>query len=668
MARLAVLLLCSLILAKSAARAPTNVSSFSELETASLGQYGVALMTTPVILFPYQLVVPESATFLLRSAANEKLWSFSPVKVTQEMASVCIPPCLFGGDFEARMFYLRTGSTLGLRDLSLIGGTGGAIYLSPGSELLLRSVRVLSQRALRGAAVYAVSSMIIATDCTMTSNSADIAGGAIYAAGNSTATMINCDMTSNRAGILRHGYEFDISEGAGGAIFASGNSIVETMFCTLTSNSASFGGAVYGGGDSTLTAHDCTMTSNSAHYGGAFGSRDDVTATITACTMISNNARALGGAVFADSASCVTLSNCTMTTNSALYGGAVYGGGDSTLTAHGCTVTSNSAYYGGAFGSRDDATATITACMMLSNTAQWSGGAFFADSASCVTVTSCTMTSNFADFWGGAAYATSSVTDSLTWFATITISDCSLISNSAEQGGAFAVWGESHVVAKNCTMTYNVAQQGGVFYAGARSTAMILGCTMSSNSALVGGVVAGKGCAVILSDCVATSNHADEVSLPCCMTTAPEYDDEMPSADHRLLSITTGRRTFSQTTCLGERQRGRRCTRRRMPSDWKYGQRTSCFGVALCVVCLRSFFCDTLTTTKKCNALYWLLSQSGGALSVANASRARIEESQIEYNRAMVCGFSSYASACERTFPRRHAEHRIRNALSLRRT
>jgi hypothetical protein len=171
-----------------------------------------------------------------------------------------------------------------------------------------------------------------------------------------------------------------------------------------------------------------------------------------------------------------------------------------------------------------------------------------------------------------------------------------------------------------------------------------------------------------LSDCVATSNHADEVSLPCCMTTAPEYDDEMPSADHRLLSITTGRRTFSQTTCLGERQRGRRCTRRRMPSDWKYGQRTSCFGVALCVVCLRSFFCDTLTTTKKCNALYWLLSQSGGALSVANASRARIEESQIEYNRAMVCGFSSYASACERTFPRRHAEHRIRNALSLRRT
>ena len=245
--------------------------------------------------FPELLLAVDSGARNIAIAAPETVFDHQvEVRFTEKALLIesTIGATLFGR-YQTRLFFLQNGSALSLRGVNLVGGVasgncsecaqGGAIFVSAGSELRLRSVRVVDNRAIWGGAIYTMSSIVIATDCTLSQNSAAFWGGAVGAAGDSTFTATNC---------------------------------------TLTSNLAFLGGAVYAVDASTFTATDCTMTQSSASWGGAVGAAGDSTFTATNCTLTSNSAF-LGGAVYAVDASTFTATDCTMTQNSAYRGGAV---------------------------------------------------------------------------------------------------------------------------------------------------------------------------------------------------------------------------------------------------------------------------------------------------------------------------------------------------------
>ena len=138
------------------------------------------------------------------------------------------------GGYATRLFFLQNNSTLSLRGVNLVRGVshsergGGAVFVSAGGHLLLYSVRISDNRAQIGGAISTIRSTVVATDCTMASNSAT----------------------------------------RGGAFAVGDNSTVTTTRCTMASNSANFeGGALTASDDSTVTVTDCTMSSNSAYFG-----------------------------------------------------------------------------------------------------------------------------------------------------------------------------------------------------------------------------------------------------------------------------------------------------------------------------------------------------------------------------------------------------------------
>ena len=394
-----------------------SVGSFSELKL-SVGSGTRAIeITAPEILFDHQLEVRHTGTVL-------------------QIASG-IGATLSGGHqgrlffrHQTRLFFLHNGSKLSLRGVDLVGGVasgtclecpfGGAIFVSVGGELTLRSARVMDNTADLGGAIYAIGSIVTATDCTINSNYASSWGGAIYADGESTVTATDCIMTSNSGHL------------GSGAIHARGDSTVVVTDCAMISNSGVVGGAVYANHNSTVTAMNCTMTSNSARWGGVVYAGRDSTFTAIDCTMTSNSA-SWGGAIYATGHSNVTATDCTMTSNFADIGGggAVGAGGDSTVVVTDCTMTSNSAAWGGAVYAVSAPTVTATDCTMTSNSASL-GGAVYAAGDSTVTATDCTMTSNFADLGGGEVVVGYNSSHEVV----ATLAHCVLTLNSASSGGA----------------------------------------------------------------------------------------------------------------------------------------------------------------------------------------------------------------------------------------
>ena len=477
-----------------------HVGSFPELQMAVSSGAPAIEITARKIVFDQQLYVPSAETALLIEST--------------------IDATLSGGD-ETRLFFLQNGSKLSLRGVRLERGVarasctgcfayGGAIYVSSGGELRLHSTHLLGNHAdaLRGGggAVYAVSSTVTATNCTMTVNSAPSSGGggAIWAEGASTVIATKCTMTSNSAGWGGAVYvggrsTFTATDcvmssnsvsGSGGAIIAFEGSTVTATDCTMTSNSASWAGAVAATGVSTVTVANCTMASNSASWGGAVGAKVHSILIVTDCTMASNRVVQLGGAVVASDHAKVMTVNCTMASNFASFnGGAIIASGDSAVTAADCTMASNVASFnGGAIIASGAAVVTATDCTMASNSASFNGGAIVASGAAVVTTTDCTMTSNSA-LWGGAVVAFDR--------SNFTATNCTIISNFADLGGgAVVAAGDSTVTTTDCTMTSNAAFQGGAVLVSPNVSVAATGCMMtvancvlSLNSASSGGSI-----------------------------------------------------------------------------------------------------------------------------------------------------------------------------------
>jgi hypothetical protein len=160
-----------------------------------------------------------------------------------------------------------------------------------------------------GGGVLCEATSAVLSNCTITSNSAQIDGGGVY-----SATLNNCTLSGNSAG----------QEG-GGAFSCTLNN------CTVSANSAIWGGgAMYG------TLNNCTVSGNSASgtsLGISTGEGGGVyDATLTDC-LVSNNSTAIDGG----GASYGTLVNCLIVGNRGLQGGGTAGA----LLVN-CTVVGNS--------------------------------------------------------------------------------------------------------------------------------------------------------------------------------------------------------------------------------------------------------------------------------------------------------------------------------------
>ena len=228
------------------------------------------------------------------------------------------------GNGAIRCVYLKNGAMLSGFTLT----SGATRTLAEGGSPLLSD----------GGAVCCESTSALVTNCVLTGNSADNAGGGAY-----LGTLNNCTLTGNSTW-----------SGDGGGM--SGGTLNN---CTLTSNSAGNGGGAH-----SSTLNNCILTSNSAEFqGGGAGA-----STLSNCTLTGNSARGIsragGGAYWS------TLDNCTLTGNSA---SSADGGGASYSTLNNCTLTGNSvnrAYLGGGGASQS----TLNNCTLTGNSAWWGGG------------------------------------------------------------------------------------------------------------------------------------------------------------------------------------------------------------------------------------------------------------------------------------------------------
>jgi autotransporter-associated beta strand protein/predicted outer membrane repeat protein len=213
--------------------------------------------------------------------------------------------------------------------------------------------------------------------------------------------------------------------------------------------------------DSTITLSGLTITGGDADGtatsmqnvgGGLYGGSPNM----INCTFTNNTATSAGGAAYLDS-NLPTLTNCTFTSNSAENGGAVYDANVSP-TFIDCTFTSNSASggvgAGGAISSTLSPTLTLTGCTLRSNTASGDGGGlYFANVSS--TVTACVFNGNSAP-GGGAVYSSGQYTSNFT----NSVFDANT-STSGIGGGAGIDGLGSGLILVNCTFTANAAKNGG---------------------------------------------------------------------------------------------------------------------------------------------------------------------------------------------------------------
>ena len=278
----------------------------------------------------------RTATFQLKTGVA-LYGGFSGIETTLEDRDLSSNPSILSGDIGTEgdntdnSYHVLTGS-----------GTDATAILD-GFTITAGNANSTTDPNDDGGGLYNDGGSPTLTNCTLSGNSADSYGGAIYNRSSSSPTLINCTLSGNSAD-------------NGGAIFNLASSPALTN-CTLSGNSAdSYGGAISNFSSSSPMLTNSTLSGNSAFYGGAISNYDNSSPTLTNSTLSGNSAKN-GGAISNEDSS-PTLINCTLSGNSASSnGGAIYNYNSSSPTLTNCIVWSNSA-----------AGATATASASIENT------------------------------------------------------------------------------------------------------------------------------------------------------------------------------------------------------------------------------------------------------------------------------------------------------------
>ncbi len=249
------------------------------------------------------------------------------------------------GNNAVRVFYVNSGVTFNLQNLTVAGGNtgsgvgayGGGIYNSGGS-VNVTGVTFSGNSAVVGGGIFNDPGMGMAStvaDCTFSGNSAGDGGGGIYT--RDTLTVTGSTISGNSAGSL------------GGGIANIG--MLTVTGSTISGNSAGMGGGIYSRG--TLTVTGSTFSGNSGGDGGGGGIYNTgPVLTVTGSTFSGNStSNTGGGGIYLDSASgLVTVTGSTFSGNNVGYtasGGGIKNMG-AVLTVTNSTFSGNYGEYGGA--------------------------------------------------------------------------------------------------------------------------------------------------------------------------------------------------------------------------------------------------------------------------------------------------------------------------------
>jgi hypothetical protein len=225
-----------------------------------------------------------------------------------------------------------------------------------------------------------------------------------------TLTSGELDLTKNLTIQGPGAGQLTISGGGSSRVFEVGSKTNVTLSgLTISNGTVANGGGIYVDSGGTLTISNSTLISDTATSYGGGGIYNSGTLTINNSTLSSNTAALAGGAI--DNVGTLTISGCTLSGNSGntpvgvggYGGGAILNGHGGNLSISNSTLSGNSDTNGdgGAVFSLGGSTLTLTDCTLSSNTAI-DGGALY--NMGTTTVSGCTLSSNFASDTGGAIY------------------------------------------------------------------------------------------------------------------------------------------------------------------------------------------------------------------------------------------------------------------------
>ena len=381
-------------------------------------------------------------------------------------------------------------------------GHGGVIYATKKTNIVINdSIFESNSASVSAGAMYLTTNTVVTVKNThFESNSSAVYGGAIYAVASNKLTLDTVTFKNNGG----------ISEGAylterGGALYV-GEATVTTKSCTFEGNTASIGGALYVSGTGSYSDGDTknisgaasTFKSNTSDKGGAacvYGS-----AKFCGSRFKENASGQNGGAAYAGTDARLSFVGCLFEGNRATlgssgvksFGGAVYAVSatldieDSTFQNNGFLTpegVSGGKTYGGAVGASGAATVSVKNSKLENNTAQYGGAiAVYSLEGNSFTASGVTVTGNSSTNCGGAMYINE---------ATATITGLVATGNESRSGGALYISEcEELSIGGNSLFEANIATaNGGAIFVGEQATLGDSSSAFKGNTATKGGAI-----------------------------------------------------------------------------------------------------------------------------------------------------------------------------------
>jgi predicted outer membrane repeat protein len=288
------------------------------------------------------------------------------------------------GSQLSRVFQIATGVTASFNGLTIENGAAdqGGAFLNAGNLTITGCTLSGSSASGNGGAISNTGTLSLASS-TFSGNSAQVDGGGVFS--QDALTITNCSFTGNTA------------LSAGGGLYCSGTSTVTGS--TFTNNTGigttvlQFGGGIANNGNLTLSAS--VFSGNKALQGGGLynnGANTQNSLTVTTSTFFGNTVTLCGGGI-ENVQGTINISGTTFAGNTSIYAGEVLqaddgaGGGldnvgNAVLTN--CTFANNLApNYGGGIDNEllAGATLTVSDCTIATNTAAQGGGVYLVNTA-----------------------------------------------------------------------------------------------------------------------------------------------------------------------------------------------------------------------------------------------------------------------------------------------
>ncbi|MCH2134198.1 MAG: right-handed parallel beta-helix repeat-containing protein [Phycisphaerales bacterium] len=436
-----------------------------------------------------------------------------------------------------------------------------------GSGTIIEGFTITGGWGERGGGVYCFNSNPTFTDCTIFGNIAESSGGGVCADDSSNPTLIDCSILNNTPrGIYCRSSSSptiigcEISGNTGSGIYCSNDSTPTITGCTISGNT---GSGIYCANGSNPTISDTVLCGNTPDQayglwtdgGGiciAWSCQDDdgdglpdecqggtgdgihevpaEYATIQDAVDIAVYGETVlvapgtytstqDGHVVDMKGKAITLRSSDgpgvtiIDGQNARRGIACFSGENNATVIEGFTITNGNGtwydydddgfedywedYGGGVFCYSSNP--TLTDCTILGNTAGDGGGGIYCRSSS-PTFTDCTISGNAADYKGGGISCSSS---------SPTIIGCEISGNTAEYagGGVFCYsYGSPTII--GCEISGNTAEYaGGILCESSNPT--ISDCTIEGNTANYGGGIYSYSSNVTVSDCTIQNNTAN---------------------------------------------------------------------------------------------------------------------------------------------------------------